>query len=280
LLKGRGNDKAEVVKKLSFVQVSDTHLGASSDYLYRECNPAKNLAAVVDSINRLPEQPDFFIHTGDVCGDKHNEAQPKSYLIAEEILNRLNLPRYFVAGNHDNPGLMKSALQMAKQDTLLEDNNILCYKFEAEGVSALVLDARIEGKLQGHLSEGQIEVFEQELRKAKSPCLIFLHYPPVEVGSKWMDVEMLLNNRNNFEEVLLRYKSKVRGVFFGHVHQSLQIVKNEILYVSAPSTLFQFSLASSGRPLDLDPEAACGYNLVTIGDEGTKVNTRVICVQS
>src|SRR5580765_6288074 len=49
--------------ELSFVQISDSHMGFN-----KPANPdvVGTLKAAVDKINGLPEQPDFLLHTGDI----------------------------------------------------------------------------------------------------------------------------------------------------------------------------------------------------------------------
>ena len=48
---------------LSFVQISDTHIGFSKD---PNPNVTDTLQATVDKINALPRRPPFVIHTGDL----------------------------------------------------------------------------------------------------------------------------------------------------------------------------------------------------------------------
>ncbi|NIR92463.1 MAG: phosphodiesterase, partial [Gammaproteobacteria bacterium] len=52
---------------------------------------------MVQLINKLPVTPDFVVHTGDVVSDPH----PKSYALAAETFAGLQVPIYFVNGNHD-----------------------------------------------------------------------------------------------------------------------------------------------------------------------------------
>jgi len=265
-----------VTRRLSFVHISDTHLGKTFEYTCRGSCSAQKLESVVESIHRLKEKPEFLIHTGDVCGDKESPAEAASYKLAESLFSQLKIPRFFVAGNHDDPELLQMHLQFGVRTVLVEDIKQLVYKFEFEGIQSLVLDASIPGKLSGFLPPIQLEILEQELRQASERQLIFLHYPPLELGAKWMDKEMLVTNRNALQEILLCYRTKIAAVFFGHIHHSQQFHKNGIFYVAAPSTVFQFSLASRSRPLDLDEEAPCGYNLVTLEEDLVNVRTIVM----
>jgi hypothetical protein len=47
----------------SFVQISDTHIGFNKP---ANPDPASTLALTLEKIARLPQKPDFLIHTGDI----------------------------------------------------------------------------------------------------------------------------------------------------------------------------------------------------------------------
>src|SRR6266581_2689951 len=55
--------KSHKLGELSFVQISDSHMGFN-----KPANPdvIATLKAAVDKINALPEQPEFLLHTGDI----------------------------------------------------------------------------------------------------------------------------------------------------------------------------------------------------------------------
>ena len=81
---------AEDVKPLSFVIVSDTHLGRK-DSEYSE----KNWRQAIEEINHQPGQ--FILHLGDVV-DSGREAQ---YPIYAETRQQLTKPIHEIPGNHD-----------------------------------------------------------------------------------------------------------------------------------------------------------------------------------
>src|SRR5450432_2991452 len=58
-----GKSKHDLKGELSFVQISDSHMGFS-----KPANPdvMATLQAAVEKINALPEAPAFMLHTGDV----------------------------------------------------------------------------------------------------------------------------------------------------------------------------------------------------------------------
>ncbi|MGQ9849343.1 MAG: metallophosphoesterase, partial [Aggregatilineaceae bacterium] len=75
---------------LTFVQLSDSHLGPTRDYSYYGHRPYQTLARAIDLINAMPQPPDFVMHTGDLSNDRSAE----SYELAAELLGRLRVPLY------------------------------------------------------------------------------------------------------------------------------------------------------------------------------------------
>src|SRR5437660_646720 len=65
--------------QLSFVQISDSHMGFS-----KPANPdvIGTLKAAVDKVNALPHQPEFILHTGDVS----HLAKPEEFDNVDQIL--------------------------------------------------------------------------------------------------------------------------------------------------------------------------------------------------
>ncbi len=83
--------KSQNNEQFHFVQITDSHLG------YEKHNIL--MRKIVYSINNLPMQIDFIVHTGDIFQD--NILNKKKTETALEIFNKLEAPIYFVPGNHD-----------------------------------------------------------------------------------------------------------------------------------------------------------------------------------
>src|SRR6266404_5138444 len=81
--------------QLSFVQISDSHMGFS-----KPANPdvIGTLKAAVDKINALSHQPEFILHTGDVS----HLAKPEEFDNVDQILKSASAKDiFFVPGEHD-----------------------------------------------------------------------------------------------------------------------------------------------------------------------------------
>ena len=93
---------------LTFVQITDSHLGPARDYSYFGHFPYRTLARAIDLINAMPQLPDFVVHTGDVS----NDCSAESYALAAELLGRLRGPLYLLSGNPDDRALLRHGLVM------------------------------------------------------------------------------------------------------------------------------------------------------------------------
>src|SRR6266478_7970097 len=70
---------ADMMAELSFVQISDSHIGCNNP-----ANPdvAGTLKAAVDKINALPAAPEFMLHTGDIS----HLSKPEEFDTVDQIL--------------------------------------------------------------------------------------------------------------------------------------------------------------------------------------------------
>jgi predicted MPP superfamily phosphohydrolase len=80
--------------ELSFVQISDSHIGFS-----REPNKdvVGTLEAAVAKINALSKAPAFVLHTGDLT----HLAKAEEFDAVAQVLNGLKAPVFYVPGEHD-----------------------------------------------------------------------------------------------------------------------------------------------------------------------------------
>src|SRR5438132_8176200 len=87
-------DPAAAKGELSFVQISDSHMGFN-----KPANPdvIGTLKAAIDKINALPQQPEFLLHTGDIS----HLSKPEEFDNVDQILKSTNKEIFFVPGEHD-----------------------------------------------------------------------------------------------------------------------------------------------------------------------------------
>ena len=89
-----GEAKAQAASPLTFLQISDSHMGFD-----RPANPNVNstLEVAIDKIKALPTKPAFMIHTGDIT----HLSKVKEFDDAERIISQSRLDVHYVPGEHD-----------------------------------------------------------------------------------------------------------------------------------------------------------------------------------
>src|SRR6266550_3016516 len=81
-------------KPFTFVQLSDSHIGFNKP---PNADARATFGEAIAKVKALPVQPDFIIHTGDVSQLSRDE----EFDDAEQILNELGRPVFFIPGEHD-----------------------------------------------------------------------------------------------------------------------------------------------------------------------------------
>ncbi|MCA9944887.1 MAG: metallophosphoesterase [Anaerolineales bacterium] len=253
-----------------FVHISDSHFGPTAVYERHGHQPQPAVERAVEIINNLPTRPDFVIHTGDVVTDP-DEA---SYQRAAAVFSQLQMPVYFVTGNHDRSRDVQQFMQMGPRQPLSDDPDVLSYAFEVKGYRFVVLDARGPDEIDPHglLSEAQMDVVRAEATAVGPPLTIFMHFPVLPMNSIWMDANMLVLNGAALHQALLPARERLRGVFYGHVHQSMQTIRDGILYTAVPSLFAQFTAWPNDDFVREDPNYLPGFNFVHLLPDQTIIH--------
>lgn len=243
-----------------FAHITDTHIGPDRRYERHGHYPYPCARRMVEILNSLPVQPDFVVHTGDVVYDP----DPAAYGLAAEIFAELQAPIYYVVGNHDRARDIHHFLPMGPKEDLSADRDTLSYVFEVKGYRFLVVDARGADEIDPHgfAGESQLELIRKEATAEGPPLTVFTHFPVVPLNSIWMDAHMLTIDGYKLHEALLPARKRIRGVFYGHVHRSMQTRRDGLLYVSGPSVFAQFLAWPDDIEVQFDPDAPPGYGFV------------------
>ncbi|MEQ8767316.1 MAG: 3',5'-cyclic-AMP phosphodiesterase [Planctomycetota bacterium] len=237
------------------IQVTDTHLFAEPEGELLGVETQRSLEAVFEAIAALEVKPDFLLLTGDLSQD----GSEKAYRRLTDKIRALETPALWLPGNHDEPEVMRSTL---RGEPYLDAPHT-----ELEHWKILALDTKLAGSEAGRLSASELERLTAELDKAQSadqPVLLAMHHPPLPVGSAWVDA-LGLENSEAFFEVVGRCDC-VRLVLCGHVHQEFRGEVERVIYLTTPSTCFQFAPVS--EDFGLDPVAP-GYRSIWLNDDGT-----------
>lgn len=267
---------------LTFIHITDTHLHPDPDYKkrYASFSPLKGTQAVVHAIQSLPFQADFVLHTGDVTHDLKGD----DCRVVNQVFAPLNLPIYYVAGNHDDAESLQTVIMGT--DALQKHPH---YELEVNGVQIVCLDsnARTSGNgtpiasPAGYIPEAQIAwLSELAMRPDPRPLVVAVHHNPVPSGVPWLDTWMRLVNGADLHRALLPARQRLRGVFYGHTHMPMDIYKDGILYSAGASAWCQFQ-AYPGVDMDdvyEDKGALPGFSVVTVGEHGTTIRRHTVRV--
>ena len=243
LLKARPMSTGE----LSFVQISDSHMGFN-----KPANPdvVGTLKAAVDKINGLATPPEFMLHTGDIS----HLSKPEEFDTVDEILKSASAKKvFFVPGEHDvldDDG--KQYLERYGKGAM----GAGWYSFDTKGVHFIglvnVLNLKAGGL--GTLGGEQLEWMKDDLKHLKhsTPIVVFAHIPLWSVYPEWGwgtdDSAQALAYLKKFGSVT---------VLNGHIHQTMQKVEGNVTFHTAASTAFpqpQPGTADSPGPMKVPAE--------------------------
>jgi 3',5'-cyclic-AMP phosphodiesterase len=213
---------------LSFVQISDSHIGFS-----KEANEdvLSTLKAAIDKINALPTPPAFILHTGDLT----HLSKPEEFDALDQLLKSAKTDTiFYVPGEHD----------------VLTDNGAIYLERYGKGTKGagwqsfdvkrmhfigLVNVLNLKAGGLGSLGREQLEWLENDVKGLSSsmPIVVFAHIPLWTVYPEWGwgtdDSEQALSYLKRFGSVT---------VLNGHIHQTLQKIEGNVHFHTAMSTAF------------------------------------------
>jgi len=244
------------------LQVTDPHLFAEADGSLRDTITADTLRSVVDHIGRQQWPADFVAATGDLVQDDSAGA----YERFKQIMAPLGLPIHCVPGNHDIRPLMQAAMT--------EEPWHYCESFEIGGWHIIGVDSCVEGDAGGHICDAELARLTRILTSTTAPHVaVFLHHPPLEMGSKWLDSVGLRNAEEFLDTITAR--GNVRAAIFGHVHQAFDKMFESVRVIGTPSSCAQFKPFADDFKLDDKPP---GYRRISLQADGS-IDTELIWMQ-
>ncbi|PTY35661.1 phosphodiesterase [Saccharospirillum sp. MSK14-1] len=237
---------------LNIVQITDPHLHASQDGTLLGMNTQKGLDHILERIQAEQNHIDLVLATGDIAQDGSVEA----YRRFIQLMQPLNAPLRWTAGNHDKVDNMKTALE--------GHESVGRPYYEFENWVVILLDSTVPGKVYGRLADDQLALLDQLLTQhTDKHALVTFHHHPCPMGSVWMD-KIGIDNPDDLQAVLGRHNN-VRCLLWGHVHQASDRMINNIRHLSTPSTCVQFTPKSDDFDVDT---AGPGYRWLQLQPDG------------
>ena len=244
---------------LTVLQISDTHLHAAADSRMRGVTTYATLLAVLEHAQRDPRWPvDAILATGDIVQDESRAG----YERFRTALEPLGVPVYSIPGNHDDPALMS--------EILMSGGFQVGGELRKGSWSVILLSTFLAGEDAGGLGQARLQGLRKALTAhAGQHVLIAMHHHPLPMGSAWLD-GVALRDASGFWSVIDAHRN-VRGVVCGHVHQAADRVRNDVRFMSTPSTCAQFLPSSEFFALDDRPP---GMRWLTLHHDG-RIDTEV-----
>lgn len=192
---------------LKFVVMSDLHLvrhGATSMTL----DTAERLEQAVDCVNERYADADFCI----IAGDLADEAEAEAYERLKAIAGGIAIPTYITLGNHDDRATFLSVFGNEWADETGKVNHVI----DAKGYRVIVLDSSEPGRVDGVLTEAQMDWLRARLAEAaERPVIVVLHHNANALHIE-ADKIKLLDDAPFIDA--LKTHDDVRQVIAGHVH--------------------------------------------------------------
>jgi 3',5'-cyclic-AMP phosphodiesterase len=250
------------MQSVRLIQFSDMHLVGDAGGRLRGVASLPALEAAVADAQRRSHRADGVLLTGDLVQD-----DPDGYRWIRHVFGGSKVPVLCLAGNHDLPDHMRATLQGAP--------------FKIGGHSELgrwlvvMLDSWVANNAGGRLGAEQLTQLRQVLRTHRNHhVLICMHHHPIAMRSGWLD-QVGLSDADEFMSTV-REHSNVRGVLWGHVHQSLDSFIHGVRFMASPSTCAQFLPGSPDFAIDNRPP---GYRVLELMPDGV-IATEVCWLES
>jgi len=241
---------------IRLLQITDSHLYASDTGTLLKLNTHASLLKVIELVQQRETDIDLILATGDIAQD----ASAQAYQHFMDAVSVLDAPFRWIPGNHDDAALM------AELSSGSEINN---REERINNWQIVLLDTSIDGQVHGRLADSELEFLQSSLQAAQDDeqvdhCLICLHHNPIPGTAGWME-DIGLHNAAEFFEVVKKF-DKLRCAVYGHIHQNLDIERQGIRCLCAPSTCIQFKQKAPGFALD---EKNPGYRWLHLFEDGS-----------
>jgi 3',5'-cyclic AMP phosphodiesterase CpdA len=242
-----GLKEKDVQADLSFVQISDSHMGFNKP---ANTDVVGTFRAAIDKVNALPTRPAFMLHTGDIS----HLSKPEEFDTVQQLLRSATVRDvFYVPGEHD---VLDDDGKGYRERFAEGTRGAGWHSFDKNGVHFVglvnVIDLKAGGL--GNLGNEQLDWLEKDVKRlsTSTPIVVFAHIPLWSVYPEWgwgtADSAEALSYLKRFGSVT---------VLNGHIHQIMQKVEGNVTFHTAASTAFpqpQPGTAPSPGPMNVPAE--------------------------
>ena len=247
---------------LRIVQLTDCHLFADPQQALRGITTWPRFTAILQRLRQQIPQVDLLVFTGDTA---HDENAATYSAVQRELIEWIPNVR-FVPGNHDN----RAALQEHFPTPNRPCEGRVTFCEQRDGWQLIGLDTQRPGEVSGSVGREQLVWLEANLESARHlPTLLFLHHPPIEVQSAWLD-KIGLQDRGELAR-MLKDHLQVRLISCGHVHQEVIASLGHATVFTTPAVGVPFRPRTEQLEIDTDPPQFRLWELAPDGRWSTQV---------
>ena len=248
------------------VQLTDCHLFADPGRALRDTATWPRFIAVLEDVRRGTPPFDLLVLSGDTAHDEH----PATYRAVRRELGAWADRARVVPGNHD----CRAGLAEAFPDASSGVAGRVTFHERLKDWQTIGLDTQRPGELPGSLGDEQLAWLDRLLEETPLPALLFMHHPPVDVQSPWLD-EIKLQDAAELDRLLRRHPH-ARLVCCGHVHQETASSLAGATVLTTPAVGPQFRPRTAQLEIDPGPPA---YRLIELHPAGEWSSQVLRCTQ-
>lgn len=252
------------MNSVRLVQFTDTHLLADPQGTLRGAATLPRLQACLAHAQRHFFPADVIAITGDLVQD-----EPAAYGTLELLFDGGTTPVLLIAGNHDVPDEMRRRItrppfqiggtHRAGAWTLVLLESWYAEAGDGEGMLGAVKMHELDATLDRHRA---------------GPVFVLLHHPPIRMESAGLDSLRLLDGEDLLR--LIARHPQVRGLAWGHAHQSLDVFHpGNLRLMCTPATCMQFKPRNGFITDDRPP----GYRVIDLQADGG-IATEVVWLEN
>ncbi len=251
---------------MKLIHLTDTHFVPRGETLYGG-DPRIVLEAAVADINKHHRDADLVCITGDLT----HWGEPEAFESLAEVLSPLKPPLQLMLGNHDD----RPTFAQHFPDQRRDENGFVQSVLKTAQGHLIFLDTNLDGTHAGWYCEVRRKWLAAQLKIAEAedaPVFLFMHHPPFPIGLAPLD-RISLQEPEAFAATIGPYATRIRHLFFGHIHRPLSGNWKGISVSSLRAMNHQCWL-------DLEAETAIAgsfeppaYAVVLIGDDSVVIHT-------
>ena len=253
-----------------FVQISDTHIREPGRRAYNRLDTAAYLRQAVESVGRLPQQPQAVVMTGDLTD--FGRAAEYDYL--GSLLAPLQSQVYLLPGNHDDREQLRLRFP---EHTYLGVDGYIQYTVKLGAIRLIALDTVVAGQSHGELCAERLNWLEKTLNEyTHEPVVIAMHHPPFKTLIGHMDKIGLLEGAEALEAIVRRH-ANIERIICGHLHRAIDVRFGGTVASTTPSPAHQIclDLDRAAEPAwSLEPP---GYRVHAWDSDSGRLVTHTIC---